>query len=65
MFKQGQQANITVAFDTLQQSHVAIAWVQLHVIVKDVRNCSSAEQQVDKLLVNKNTKKRSLLLNIF
>lgn len=51
MFKQGQQADITVTFDPLQESDVAIAWVQLHVIVKDIRHCSTTEQQVDQLLV--------------
>lgn len=56
MFKQGQQADVTRAFDSLQQSHVAVAGVQLHVIVKDVRNGSAAEKQVDQLLVYTNTR---------
>ena len=52
MFKQGQQTNITVAFNSFKERHVAIARVQLHVVVKNVGSCSAAEQQVDQLLVN-------------
>lgn len=56
MFKQGQQANVRVTFNSLEEGYVAIAWIQLHVIVKDVRNSLATEQQVDQLLVNGNTK---------
>ena len=51
MFKQGQQADVTVAFDSLEKSHVSVAWVQFYVIIKDIRDRSTAEQQVDQLLV--------------
>lgn len=55
MFKQGQQADVTVTFDPFEQSHVAVARVQLHVIIKHIGNCSAAQQQVDQLLVRKHT----------
>lgn len=56
MFKQGQQANVTVAFDSLEQSHIPFARVQFHVIVKDIRNSFSTYQKVDQLLIDTNRK---------
>lgn len=50
MLKQGQQADITVAFDSLEESHISFARVQLDVIIKDIRNRSTTDQQVDQLL---------------
>lgn len=50
MLKQGQQANITAAFDSLEESHISFARVQLDVIIKDIRNRSTTHQQVDQLL---------------
>lgn len=55
MFKQGQQADVAVTFDSFEQSHVAVARVQLHVIIKHIGNCSATQQQVDQLLVRKHT----------
>lgn len=56
MLKQGQQADITVAFDSLEERHVSLARVQLYVIIKDVRNRSAADQQVDQLLKTRGKK---------
>lgn len=55
MFKQGQQADVAVTFDSFEQSHVAVARVQLHVIIKHIGNCSATQQQVDQLLVRKHS----------
>lgn len=56
MLKQGQQADITVAFDTLEENHVSLARVQFYVIIKDIRNCSATDQQVDQLLKTRRKK---------
>lgn len=53
MFKQGQQADVAVTLDSFEQSHVAVARVQLHVIIEHIGNCSATQQQVDQLLVRK------------
>lgn len=55
MFKQGQQADVAVTFDSFEQSHVAVARVQLHVIIEHIGNCSATQQQVDQLLVRKHS----------
>lgn len=54
MFKQGEQANFTGVFDPFKESQVTIAWVQLHVVVKNIWNRSSTKQQTDQLLMNPN-----------
>lgn len=51
MFEQGQQADVAAAFDSLEKSHVSVAWVQFYVIVKDIRDRSTTDQQVHQLLV--------------
>lgn len=51
MFKEGQQADVTVAFDSLEKSHVSVAWVQFYVIIKDIRHRLTTDQQVHQLLV--------------
>lgn len=55
MFKQGEQTNFTGVFDPFKESQVTVAGVQLHVVVKNIRNRSSTKQQIDQLLMNPNT----------
>lgn len=52
MLKQRQQADVAAVFDPLEERDVAVARVQLHVVVEDVGNGSAAEQQADQLLGN-------------
>lgn len=63
MLKQGQQADITVAFDSLEESHISFARVQLDVIIKDIRNRSTTHQQVDQLLKTRDEGKENVAAN--
>lgn len=52
MLEQGQQADVTLAFNSLEQSRVPLSRIQSHVVVEDVGDSSSTNQQVDELLRN-------------
>lgn len=50
MLEQGQQADVTLAFNSLEQSRVPLSRIQSHVVVEDVGDSSPTNQQVDELL---------------
>lgn len=52
MLKQGQQADVTLAFNSFEQSRVPLSRIQSHVVVKDVGDSSSTQQQVDEILLS-------------
>lgn len=52
MLEQGQQADVTLPLNSLEQSRVPLSRIQPHVVVEDVGDSSSTKQQVDELLRN-------------
>lgn len=52
MFKQGQQADVTLAFDSLEKSDVSVARVEFYVVIEDIGDRLATDQQVHQLLVD-------------